>query len=747
MLLPIYASADEPLPPQVFNTTHEEAAEAHAVTSIGQELAQANGKLLRADSNWLGNSVPNDLSHREIWSYTIAAMAAFVGAGGAIFINVCARRTRKSKQKLGKTIAERERALLELDRFLNLTSNMTVVIGFDGYFKRVSPAWEMALDYTAEELMAQPFIDFVHPDDRAQTRAVATSMVEHGSLTKFINRYRCKDGSYRVMEWSANAYPDDQYIFAMAHDITERKQLYASLRQREEHFRIITETSPVSIIIARVSDGEILFANPQAGNFFGMAPDDMIGRQAVEFYANQNDRQFIIKIVEKTGRVRNLELMLKRADGTTFLGMASIEALQFDGEDAVLSAVMDITAIHNTQEQLVQVAKLATLGEMASGITHELNQPLAIIRMAAEAAEMELDADITHKEVLTKKLHTVIEQSDRMGTIINHMRQFSRKGTDKHQSFGPMNPVKAAVDMIEHQFKSIGIELETDYPTICRNLHGQAVRLEQVLLNLLNNAKDSVCDKMEQTASVKSDYIPRVQVAVFDEPERDYIRIRVSDNGSGLPHLDHGTIFDPFVTTKEEGHGTGIGLSISYSIINAMSGRIEATNLNEGARFEVTIPVARGNAQPAIRSAAVASAALMASNEKGLVSENYRVRSVLIVDDEVLAAESVAEYLERNGLIVSIATNGAEAIEAFRIQPTDAVITDLRMPTMDGNELIRRLRQQNQNLPIIVTTGHTMVGDDDEILAEGANIVLKKPVRLREILDHLETFKADPART
>ena len=711
------------------------------VLDVGLGAIQASSELQRIYEAWFGAEglVNHPLAESDLHIITTAVLA--FGVSFLIFAAAYVYRARKIRRNLHETIAEREQTLLELDRFLNqtseLTNNLTAIIGFDGYFKRLNLSWEKVLGYTIEELQDKPFLDFIHPDDHERSLAAAKQIVEQGTLSAFENRYRCKDGSYRVFEWSANSYLDGDYLFAIATDITERKLAHETLRQSEENFRVIAQSSPVSIVIARSSDSTIIFANPQAGEFFGLAPHEMIGRQTYELYQNPDDRAFIVSLLKKVGRVRNLELWLKKTDGTSFLGMVSFETLRYGGEDAILSAIMDVTTQRDTQEQLVQAAKLATLGELASGITHELNQPLSIVRMAAEAAEMELHEPEPNKELMEKKLLTVIDQSDRMGSIINHMRQFSRKDTGPLEIFAPLRPVKAAIALLEHQFKIAGIQLEVDFPTICRNLYGQAVRLEQVMLNLLANAKDSVSDKKAQMDLSTTDYVPRICIEVKDELERDVIYIRVTDNGAGLPQPYVGTIFDPFYTTKKEGEGTGLGLSISYSIINSMGGDIEAIDQDEGARFEITIPVNSTHETEYSQSELTDAAPPGEQDEY-----RFGARSILIVDDEVLAAESIAEYLERNGCLVYTANNGAEALEIYHHHPTDVVITDLRMPLMDGNELIRLLRKQNQKLPIIVTTGHTMIGDDEEIIAEGANVVLKKPVRLREILTQVETICA-----
>jgi nitrogen-specific signal transduction histidine kinase len=405
--------------------------------------------------------------------------------------------------------------------------------------------------------------------------------------------------------------------------------------------------------------------------------------------------------------------------------------MMVDGRRMFAGIVKDITERKETQAQLIQASKLATLGEMASGIAHELNQPLSVVGMAAENSLMSMKEGAFDTEFVRKKLETIVGQRDRMAGIVNHMRLFSRRDITGMELFNPVKCVADAVGLVDQQFRTSGIEVKLNLPAACRNVSGHPVQLEQVVLNLLNNARDAVIDTMESTGSGNGRPVPRVRVSLVDDKRRKAVVISVADTGGGVPEEALGRIFDPFYTTKKEGQGTGLGLSIGYSIIDAMGGRLEVQNADGGAEFRITLPAAVDG------FSAVDRRSRKKKRKAGTRKRRSGLPRVLVVDDEEVIAEELAEYLQLKGYDVATAGSGLEALELHRSRPADIVITDLLMPEMDGHELIRRLRRTDPDLPVMLVTGHTTFGDEKESITTGASVVLKKPIELSELLDTL----------
>lgn len=253
---------------------------------------------------------------------------------------------------------------------------------------------------------------------------------------------------------------------------------------------------------------------------------------------------------------------------------------------SVASIREDVTERKQVEAQLAQVSKLSTLGEMASGLTHELNQPLNIIRMAADSCLILMEEDGLDAEHQAQQLAVISGQTERMAEIINHMRIFSRKDRVEVEPFDPSSSMRAAVRLVSEQLRLAEIGLTANIPTTCRPVLGHPLRLEQVVINLLNNAKDAVLEQRVWDAGHGA-----IELELLDNRKANTIAIRVADTGGGIAPELLERIFEPFYTTKDPGKGTGLGLSIVYAIVTSMGGTITAANTEKGACFTVSLPV------------------------------------------------------------------------------------------------------------------------------------------------------------
>ena len=278
------------------------------------------------------------------------------------------------------------------------------------------------------------------------------------------------------------------------------------------------------------------------------------------------------------------------------------------GEDGrvvqILGSSRDITDRKKLQEELVQASKLATLGTLAAGMAHEMSQPLNIIRIWAENALSRLrdgDADTTR---LDKVLTIVSEQAERMGRIIDHMRTFSRRD-GATQRFDPAASVRSAVELVANQFALENVEVVSDIPAMDCVTRGRPLQLEQVIVNLLSNARDAILEWRADPDG--SPAAGRIAVSMRCDMTAGRAAITITDDGGGIDPDILPRIFDPFFTTKEVGKGTGLGLSIAHGIVDAMGGRIEASNVThesggQGVRFTITVPVSKPSVQDVERA-------------------------------------------------------------------------------------------------------------------------------------------------
>jgi PAS domain S-box-containing protein len=249
------------------------------------------------------------------------------------------------------------------------------------------------------------------------------------------------------------------------------------------------------------------------------------------------------------------------------------------GGASFVGFIRDITERKKAAAQIIHASKLATLGEMSTSVAHELNQPLNVIRMAAGNSRRKISNGSAEFEYLNGKLERIEEQAARAAAIINHMRMFGREATEPPVSIDPRNVVTNALDLMGEQLRLDGIEIVTEFAKDCASVLAHTIQIEQVILNLLSNAKDAMAE---------SDGEAKIILQVFEDDEG--VHITSEDTGGGIPEDILPRIFEPFYTTKKMGKGTGLGLSVSYGIIHDANGTIVAENTDDGARFTITLP-------------------------------------------------------------------------------------------------------------------------------------------------------------
>lgn len=502
------------------------------------------------------------------------------------------------------------------------------------------------------------------------------------------------------------------------HDRTLRQ-----LAESEERYRSLIELTPDAILVHAM--GEILFANPMALQVFHTDLESLVGRSVLDLIPESEHASVRERFSRAApGKVR-AEHKMYRLDGSEFDAEVVGTTITFHDRVCRLLVVRDVSDRREVQEQLVQTAKLATLGEMAAGLVHELSQPLNIIRLTAEGALLFLERGKATPEWQAQQLQLIADQSQRTAEIIDDIRIFSRRDNTPVQVFDAVGAIRSALTVIEGQLRPDGIDVAIDLPNETLPVRGRRVQLEQVIMNLLSNAQHALKEKRERDGGSGLD-----RITVSAQRDGDRLMIRVADNGPGIPAAVRERIFEPFFTTKEAGRGTGLGLSVSFGIINAMGGRLELDNSKQGACFVITLP-----ADAAIPDVPEAPAPQICPIDA----------HIMVVDDEKTAVETLGRYLTEMGYRVTLCGSGSDALTKFRADPADVVITDLRMPSGDGEQLVEQLREFDPLQPIVIVTGHLGATERlAENLQDDRCAVLKKPVALGKLGEIIATFLLPP---
>ncbi len=373
----------------------------------------------------------------------------------------------------------------------------------------------------------------------------------------------------------------------MCLDITPRKRLAEQLERSEEKYLAIFNSIPTPVFVLNKENLEILDCNESVAAVYGTSREKLIGKSFLDFFPEEEREQYRERIVaeEVIPQARQIT-----EEGLTIYVFIRVQPSEYSAQDVLLVTTSDITQRLETEQQLIQASKMATLGEMATGMAHELNQPLSVIKTAASFFINKISRNETIRDDILKTMSTEIDSHvDRASKIINHLREFGRKPEVTLDTTDVSAVLQRAFDIFSQQLKLREIELvwktTPDLPPIAAD----AQKLEQVFINLLINARDAIEEKA--TKILEADAVKRITLTTRRRGK--FVVVEVEDTGMGIPKSILDKIFEPFFTTKKVGKGTGLGLSISYGIVQDCGGNIQVrSKKGEGAHFVLSFPIA-----------------------------------------------------------------------------------------------------------------------------------------------------------
>jgi len=373
----------------------------------------------------------------------------------------------------------------------------------------------------------------------------------------------------------------------MSLDVTHTKLLEEELKKSEEKYSAIFDNIPNPVFVLDMDTLEILDCNGSVEKVYGYKKEAIIQTSFLALFreAERNHYEKIIKTSPEINQARQYG-----ANGEPLFVNIRISPSDYLGGKALMVTTSDITKRLEAEQQLIQASKMATLGEMATGVAHELNQPLSVIKTASrffirKIAKKEKIED----EILATMAAEIDSYVDRATKIINHMRQFGRQSDVTLGKVQVNDVLERALEILGQQLKVRGIEVVWDLAPDLPLVLADPDRLEQVFINLLINARDAIDEKWQSQPQPTGEKKITLRTSADDK----VIIVEVIDTGPGIPESMRDRIFEPFFTTKKVGQGTGLGLSISYGIIKDCKGSIQAVSVkNEGAGFIIKFPIA-----------------------------------------------------------------------------------------------------------------------------------------------------------
>ena len=383
--------------------------------------------------------------------------------------------------------------------------------------------------------------------------------------------------------------------------LAQREQAEEALRESEARYRSLVETPPDLAIMLMEPDGRCRYVSPQIEALTGHAPGEFYENRELEAsMAHPDDLaecQRALRLAVEGTAVRSMEFRWQHRDGSYRWAHETISPVfGTDGRVGAVQAIFqDITERKEAERSLLQSSRLISLGQMAAGMAHELNQPLTVISALAEGMELRREAGVElSAEQMVRWGNDVMQAVVRMRRLIEHLRTFSRDRSEEPGELLTLNDVaRGALSMTRAQLRARGIEIAHDLAEGLPRVVGDQYRLEQVLINLLHNARDAVEDRwQEMAASQRESWQMRVDIRT--RQEEDEAVMEVADNGVGMDEEAQLRALEPFYTTKEPDRGTGLGLSISHAIVKDHGGHLECrSHPGHGTVFHIGLPLAR----------------------------------------------------------------------------------------------------------------------------------------------------------
>jgi PAS domain S-box-containing protein len=612
----------------------------------------------------------------------------------------------------------------------------------DGLYIDVNDGFTRLSGYTREETVGKTSFEINIWSDPQDRQALASTLLRQGYLDNMEALFHRKNGTQMHGLLSARVIrlQGVEHLIAITRDISDRYQAEQALRESEERFRLIFQTSPDAISLTR-PDGCIADVNDVFCRISGYSREELIGRSTLGlgFWAIPDDRQEVLRRLQDVGACENLETEFRSRGEALFPALISARPVLIQGVPHVLSVIRDISELKQAEEKrlelerrLLHAQKLESLGVLAGGIAHDFNNLLLAMLGNLELALEKLPASSPARDSVEQAVTAANHAAD----LTRQMLAYSGRGRFVVE---PLD-INQLVEENAHLFRaavsrntSLNVRLQGDLPLV----QADAAQVQQVVMNLITNAADAIGEqpgmiRISTGAQVCSEAdLARSRIAERP-PAGNFVFIEVSDTGAGMDQSTLERLFEPFYTTKVAGRG--LGMSAVQGILRGHQGAIFVDSApGQGTRVRALFPA------PQDAPLQLGTARSPASQpETGPEVDTFGL--VLVVDDEKVVRKVCQDMLEHFGYSVLTAEDGWEAVEIFGLRHAeiDLVLLDLTMPRLNGLEAFHQMRLMNPDVPVVLSSGFDEQDALKQFAGEGLAGFIQKPYTMSSLREQVD---------
>ncbi len=623
----------------------------------------------------------------------------------------------------------------ELLRAIITSSSLAIcVLDTEGRVLLVNPAYEQIFGWRLKELIGQEF-PVAPPQAREEFRHLFERTMRGESCNAVGGDWQRRDGTLvGVSLYTAPLYDLQDSICGVvltAIDVSDKRKAEEALLQSQRRYRELFENSMVANFVS-MPEGKILQCNLAFAQLYGFASvEEALQCDAATLYPHPQDREEFLNCLRRFKKLENYECLGRRRDGRLLHLMANTYG-RFDEKGTLVEIVghiVDLTERKMLEQQLLQAQKMESIGTLVSGIAHDYNNIFNnIIGFATQLKKYN-----TQPHRVWKYATTIEKSASRGAELASRLLSFARKKERNTETVQVRELIEELTSLAAETFPR-SITLETSIDPLLKPVEGNKSELYQALLNICLNAVDAIKQKAQAPgygtirveARNKLDGIEQYPLHTHGDSRGNdpWIEIAIIDDGVGIPGEIRNRIFDPFFTTKADGQGSGLGLTIAYSIVSHHKGLLTVdSEPGVGTTFHLFLPVSQRSQAPHLP-------------EPGLVPQSRGKKTVLLADDEVPMQEIGRELLQEQGYEVLVANDGKEALELFRshLDRIDLVILDLVMPRLDGGQTFLEMRKLKHDVRAIFCTGYASDELIQSLLQEESLRVIRKPFHPTEFV-------------